>query len=110
MVEESPEALREQLRRRERELAAIRRITAALHARTKPDELVRQTLDVAVATVDATAGSVLLHEPKSNKLVFKYVIGASADRLTGFEMDVGQSSIGGTVFGDGVGEVRLGSL
>jgi signal transduction histidine kinase len=104
MSGESPEALQQQLQRRERELAAIRRITAALHARTKPEELVRQTLDVAVATVDAAAGTIMLHEPKSNKLVFKYVIGETSDRLTGFELDAGQG-IAGRVFAAGTGEI-----
>lgn len=104
MTEESLATLQERLRRRERELAAIRRITAALHARTKPDELVRQTLDAAVATVDANGGSVLLHEPKSDKLVFKYVLGETADRLTGVEMDAGQGIVG-QVFTTGVGRV-----
>src|SRR5260370_30141101 len=93
MSGESVEALQQQLQRRERELAAIRRITAALHARTKPDELVRQTLDAAVATVDAAAGSILLHEPKSNKLVFQYVIGESSEGLVGVAMDAGQGIV-----------------
>src|SRR5439155_6503201 len=104
MTEEPTASLQEQLQRRERELAAIRRITAALHARTRPDELVRQTIDAAVATVDAGAGSILLHEPQSNKLVFKYVIGPDSERLTGWEMDAGQGIVG-RVFGAGVGEI-----
>src|SRR5713101_4006757 len=104
MIEESPETLRQQLQRRERELAAIRRITTALHARMKPDELVRQTLDAAVATVDADAGSLLLHEPKSDKLVFKYAIGEASKRLTGVEMDAG-TGIVGRAFAAGVGEI-----
>lgn len=106
MAEESLEGLRERLQRRERELAAIRRITAALHARTRPDELVRQTLDAAVATVDAVAGSILLHEPKTNKLVFKYVIGDASERLTGFEMDAGQGIVG-QVFAARIGRITL---
>ncbi len=83
MTDEPLASLQEQLQRRERELAAIRRITVALHARTKPDELVRQTVDAAVATVDAAAGSILLHEPQSNKLVFKYVIGEASEWIKG---------------------------
>jgi signal transduction histidine kinase len=106
MDEESLENLRERLQRRERELSAIRRITAALHARTKPDELVRQTLNAAVETVDAAAGSILLHEPKTNKLVFKYVIGDASERLTGFEMDAEQGIVG-QVFAAGVGRITL---
>jgi signal transduction histidine kinase len=94
MGEGSLETLQEQLQRRERELAAIRRITAALHARTRTDELVRQTLDAAVGTVEAVGGSILLHEPKNNKLVFKYVIGPGSERVIGVEMNVGQGIVG----------------
>lgn len=99
-----PETLQERLERRERELAAIRRITAALHARIDSEELVRQTLDAAVETINAAAGSILLHEPETDKLVFKYVIGEAAERLTGVEMDAGQGIVGG-VFAAGVGKI-----
>jgi len=104
MADEVTASLQEQLQRRESELAAIRRITTALHARTRTDELVRQTLDAAVETVDAAAGSILLHEPKMNKLVFKYVIGKDAATLTGVEMDAGQGIVG-RVIGAGAGEI-----
>lgn len=87
MATATTETLEQQLHRRERELAAIRRITAALHARTKPDELVRQTLDVAVETVDAADGTIFIHEPGRNKLIFQYVVGKMAGELTGKEMD-----------------------
>src|SRR5438132_13328438 len=91
------ETLEQQLHRRERELAAIRRITVALHARTKPDELVRQTLDVAVETVDAASGTIYIHEPSRNKLIFQYVIGAMGRELTGKDMDA-DKGIGGQLF------------
>lgn len=104
MADETTASLQEQLQRRESELAAIRRITTALHARTRTEELVRQTLDAAVETVDAAAGSILLHEPKSNKLVFKYVIGKDAATLTGVQMDAGQGIVG-RVFASGAGEI-----
>jgi signal transduction histidine kinase len=106
MADESPESLKDRLQRRERELAAIRRITAALHARTNTDDMVRQTLNAAIETVDAVDGSILLHEPKTNKLVFKYVLGEASDQLTGFEMDAGQGIVG-QVFAAGVGRITL---
>src|SRR6266513_2017719 len=102
MADETVESLQERLQRRERELAAIRRITAALHARTNPDELVRQSVHAAVETVGANGGSVLLHESKTNKLVFRYVVGPASERLTGFEMEEGQGIVG-QVFASGVG-------
>ena len=42
------ESLERRLRRRERELVAIRRITVALHATTNMEQLVRQALDTSI--------------------------------------------------------------
>src|SRR5688500_7363965 len=68
-------SLEERLRRRDRELSAIRRISAALLARTNLDELVQQALNVAIETVDATGGTIYLHNPEKETLIFKYVVG-----------------------------------
>src|SRR5439155_507125 len=65
---------REHLRRRERELAAVYQITAALHAQTSLDDLERQTLNTAIRTVDAAAGSILLYDPTRERLLFRYVV------------------------------------
>src|SRR5205085_12670848 len=71
--------LRERLHRRERELQAIRRITTALHARTNLDELERQTLNVAIEVVDAQGGTIYLHDPREEVLIFRYVVGATPE-------------------------------
>jgi signal transduction histidine kinase len=84
------DGLRQRLRRRERELEAVRRISAALYSRSDPgdvDELERQVLQVATETLESNAGTIYLHDPERRKLIFKYVIGGMADRLTGMEMD-----------------------
>src|SRR5690348_6753568 len=89
-VDEVDVALLEQrLRRRERELQAIRRITAALHARTNVDELERQTLNVAIEVAGAQGGTIYVHDPKKSVLVFRYVVGATPEitrKLQGMEM------------------------
>ncbi|MFN3651098.1 MAG: ATP-binding protein [Armatimonadota bacterium] len=102
------ESLEARLRRRERELGAIRRITAALYARTHLDDLVRQTLDVAIETVEATGGTIYLHDPKKNVLIFKWVVAAPeiAARLRGMEMP-DDKGIAGEVFHTGTGRVTL---
>jgi signal transduction histidine kinase len=99
----------ERLRRRERELRAIRRITAAMHARTSLDELERQALDVSIETVDASGGTIYLHDPKKEVLVFRYVVGATPEitkKLQGMEMPDTQG-IAGEVFHSGVGRITL---
>jgi hypothetical protein len=67
--------LRAQLARRERELDAVYRVTSALHACTGLERLVQETLRVAVEVVEARAGSILLHDPEKDCLVFRYVLG-----------------------------------
>lgn len=102
-------ALAERLRRRERELAAIRRITRALHARTSLDEMEREALNVAIETVDATGGTIYLHNPKKSVLVFRYVVGATPEitaKLQGMEM-ADTNGIAGQVFHSGEGRITL---
>jgi signal transduction histidine kinase len=96
--------LQERLHRRERELQAVRRITAALHARTDLDELQRQTLDAAVEIVGAESGTIFLHDPARSVLIFKYVIGEKAGELTGREMPDDKGTVG-AVFRDGQGRI-----
>jgi signal transduction histidine kinase len=103
------DTLAARLRQRERELEAVRRITAALHAKTSPEELVRDTLLTAVETVGAVAGSVLLHDPEKDQLVFRYVIGEKARVLTGYRMSSDQG-VAGRVFQSGAGEITYDAL
>ncbi len=102
-------ALRARLRRRERELAAIRRITARLHARTNIDVLEREALNVAIDTVDAQGGTIYIHNPEKHTLIFRYVVGANPEvtqRLQGMEMPDTQG-ISGEAFQSGRGRVTV---
>lgn len=106
---EPHDSLERRLRRRERELNAIGRITRALHATTKVDDLVRQALDTAIETVDAQGGTIYLHNPEKKVLVFKYVVGATPEitkQLTNMEMP-DDRGISGEVFHSGKGRVTL---
>lgn len=94
------------LQRRERELQAVYRITAALHARTHLDELQCQTLLAAVETVGASDGTIFLHDPREKKLVFKYVLGSAAPILIGQSIREDQG-IAGQVFQSGQGRITL---
>src|SRR4051812_34404908 len=88
------------LRRRERELAAIRRVTAVMHRRTSLDELERMALEVAIETVDAVGGTIYIHDPKKSVLIFRYVFGATPEitkMLQGREMADTQG-VAGEVF------------
>jgi signal transduction histidine kinase len=80
--------LKARLNTREQQITAMHRISAALFSKTDTDSLLRETLTVALDTVDADAGSLLLYEPESGKLVFRYVIGDAANTLRGQELDI----------------------
>ncbi|WP_447977346.1 GAF domain-containing sensor histidine kinase [Candidatus Nitrospira bockiana] len=67
--------LRKRLARRERELDAARRISESLFQHVTVDALVERALLTALEVVDAAAGSVLLAEPDTKQLIFRYSVG-----------------------------------
>ncbi len=85
---------------RERQIDAIRRISNALFSHTSADEMVRETLTVGIEVLRADAGSLLMHEPHSDSLIFRYVIGPAAASLTDHAMPSSQG-IAGRVFTTG---------
>jgi len=92
--------LQQRLRQRERELEAVVGITRALQAQVRLDELVRQAVLAAMSTVDADAGSLLLHDPEREKLIFRHVEGPTKARVMGLEIADTQG-IAGEVFHGG---------
>jgi signal transduction histidine kinase len=95
------------LRRRERELRAIRQLSRALHARTNLDDLEREALAVTIATLEAEGGTIYLHHPPKQVLVFSYVVGATPEitaHLQNMEMS-DKIGIAGQVFHSGVGRI-----
>lgn len=97
-------ALQARLAQRDRQLASVHQITAALSTITKLSDVVKEALRVSLACVDAADGSVILYHPDKDKLVFQYVIGAKADDLTGMELNPDQG-LAGAVFRSG--ELRV---
>lgn len=85
-------------------LKAIRQLSEALFQYTHVDDMVRQTLHAALEVIGADAGSVLLANAEARQLVFRYVVGETADALreTGIPWDEG---IAGAVFASGKPEV-----
>lgn len=85
-------------------LKAIRQLSEALFQYTYVDDMVRQTLHAALEVIGADAGSVLLANAETRQLVFRYVVGETADALreTGIPWDEG---IAGAVFASGQPEV-----
>ena len=68
----------DQLKRREKELEAARRISQTLFQHLPLDELVEKALTVALEAVNAEAGSVILANHQNKELVFLHSIGKTA--------------------------------
>ena len=96
--------LQRRLAQRDRQLASVHQITAALGGVTKLGDIVKEALRVSLDCVDAADGSVILHDVDKDKLVFQYVIGAKADALIGMELGLDQG-LAGAVFQSG--ELRV---
>ncbi|MFQ6096390.1 MAG: GAF domain-containing protein, partial [Armatimonadota bacterium] len=96
--------LRRELKHREQELDAIRKITSALSYKTDLGALLRETLEVSMETVGAQAGSILLYDKDRDELVFRYVVGEKADELTGMGI-APDSGLAGEVYRCGVARI-----
>jgi signal transduction histidine kinase len=89
-----------QLLQRTRELEAARRICQALFQQIEVDELVERTIRMALEVIGAEAGSILMADPETRQLVFRYVIGGKADALHGMGIPW-DKGIAGAVFHSG---------
>lgn len=94
------ERLRAEVALLERQLAAVARLAGELSSITKLDATIQEALRVSLELVDAHAGSIILHDDKKDKLVFRYVIGEAAADLMGMELETDQG-IAGAVFHSG---------
>lgn len=86
--------------RRARELEAALFISQALFECLDINELVEEALRTAMKVVKAEAGSILMAEPKSKKLVFRYAVGGKGKALVGTSIPWDQG-IAGSVFQSG---------
>ena len=106
MPEVMPEKCERQLALARRQLEAVQRVSAALYSITDTNALLRQALETSMDVVDADAGSILLHNPAENTLVFRHVVGPVADTLVGTSLDLSLGKgIAGQVFHSGQGRL-----
>lgn len=76
--------LQAELKLRERQLHAIHRVTEALFSHSLVDDMLRETLAVAIEVLQADAGSIQLHDVPSDTLVFRHVTYPQAHHLIGY--------------------------
>jgi len=92
--------LQAMLDHRERQIRAMRQTSEALLSHSTVDAMVGETLHIAIDVLNADAGSLLLHNPVTDTLVFRQIVGLAAETLTGFSMPANQG-IAGRVFQSG---------
>ncbi len=102
--QDSPDVLRAQLEHRQRQIEAMSRASSALFAQRSLENLIKETLSIALELMGASAGSLQLHDSARDELVFRVVVGPAADRLQGFSMPAGQG-IAGRVFRSGMSDL-----
>lgn len=89
---------------RDRQIAAVHTIAARMSGTLGLDAQLRETLAVAMQAVDASAGTIFLHRPADDKLVFWHVIGEKARELTGMAIDAHEGVVG-SVFQSGRAQI-----
>src|SRR6185369_11476348 len=94
------ETLRATLAARNRQIAAVHAISGLLSSSLDLDDRLRDILTVSLRAVDAAAGTIFLHRPADETLVFRYVVGEKAKELTGQAITV-TTGLAGAVFRSG---------
>jgi len=85
-------------------VAVIKSITQELFTTLDLEERLRRILHVAMKSVQAQGGSILLHDPLQRALVFRYVVGEDAQKLIGMTIP-DDTGIAGRVLRTGEPEV-----
>ena len=98
------ELLQRALERRDRQVAALRRVGQALFRRSESDVMLEQVLEVALEVLPARLGALLLYDAERDELVFLCVAGPNHQTLTGHRMPASQG-IAGQVLRTGTIEV-----
>ncbi len=87
-------------------IRVIQEATQQLFTAIDFEERLRRILQVAMQSVGAEGGSILLYEPSLNALVFRYVVGDKSHELQGMSLDVNEG-IAGEVFRTGQPKLTL---
>jgi signal transduction histidine kinase len=100
MPDEEISRLRATLDARNRQISAVHVISGLLSSSLDLDDRLRDILTVSLQAVGAVAGTIFLHRPADETLVFRYVVGEKAKELTGQAIAV-TTGLAGAVFRSG---------
>ena len=105
-AEDEVQILRARLRHRERQIKAIRAISETLFSHDSVDAMLHQTLEIAMDTLDAGAGSVQIYDASSDSLRFRCTLGPGAQSLKDLILPASEG-ISGRVFRSGRSDISL---
>jgi signal transduction histidine kinase len=89
---------------RNRQIAAVHGISRLLSSSLDLDDHLRNILTVSLQAVGAVAGTIFLHRPEDEALVFRYVVGEKAKELTGQAIPT-TTGLAGAVFRSGESQI-----
>jgi signal transduction histidine kinase len=104
MPDEDSQQLRATLAARNRQIAAVHVISGLLSSSIDIEDRLRSILTVSLEAVGAVAGTIFLHAPENETLVFRYVVGAKAKELTGQAIPT-TTGLAGAVFRSGRSQI-----
>ena len=96
--------LRDTLAARNRQIAAVHGISRLLSSSLDLEDRLRDILSVSLEAVGAAAGTIFLHRPEDDMLVFRYVVGEKAGELVGLAMP-STTGLAGAVFRSGRSQI-----
>src|SRR6266403_3482049 len=96
--------VRETLDARNRQIAAVHAVSGLLSSSLDLEDRLRGVLNVALEAVGAVAGTIYLHRPEDDALIFRYVVGDKAAELTGHVMNA-ETGVAGRVFRSGRSQI-----
>src|SRR6266404_3473660 len=96
--------VRETLDARNRQIAAVHAVSGLLSSSLDLEDRLRGVLSVALEAVGAVAGTIYLHRPEDDALVFRYVVGEKGRELTGHTMHA-DAGLAGAVLRSGKSQI-----
>src|ERR1043165_2089592 len=89
---------------RNRQITAVHNISRELSKTLDLDTRLNHILSVSIDTVNASGGTIYIHRPNDDKLVFSKVFGEKAKELTGMAISA-HLGVCGAVFQRGTPEI-----
>lgn len=78
-------------------ISAVHTVARVLSTTVNLDEALKRTLQASMEAVDASGGSILIHNQRTRELVFRHVVGEKAEELQGIAIP-DSKGIAGQVF------------